>query len=190
MYHTELISVHDSQVTAMRVRITRKFSNVINGVDLSRAQVGDVITVPAPQGRMLIAEGWAVPAARRATVLVVDDEASVRELLTVRFEALGYRVEAAATVDDAIVQLSARTIDAIVLDVKMPGRSGLELLAFVRRHERLRDLPVLILTGATLSPDEEATVKGHPVYIFYKEENLDEFDSYLARLTGGDIAGC
>lgn len=138
---------------------------------------------------MLIAEGWAVAVARSATVLIVDDEVSMHGLLTLRFEAQGYHVESATSVDDAIVLLKTRTIDAIVLDVKMPGRSGLDLLRFVRRHEKLRDLPVLILTGATLSPDEEAVVKANPVYIFYKQENLEEFDNYLDRLTGHSSAG-
>lgn len=172
----------------MQVRITRKFSNFINGVDLSKAQVGDVITVPVREGRMLIAEGWAVAIGRSATVLVVDDEVSMRGLLTLRFEAQGYRVESAASVDDAIALLNRRAIDAIVLDVKMPRRSGLDLLRFVRRHEKLRNLPVLILTGVALSPHEEAIVKANPVYIFYKQENLEEFDIYLDRLTGGSAA--
>lgn len=194
----------------MQVRIIRKFADFINGVDLSRIQVGDVITVPVREGRILIAEQWAVahdgrsdtrpasadrprrdkkPAERRPTVLVVDDEVSMHGLLTLRFEAQGYHVESATSVDDAIVLLNARTIDAIVLDVNMPGRSGLDLLRFVRAHEKLRNLPVLILTGVTLSPDEEAIVRRNPVYIFYKQESLEEFDTYLDRLTGGVGSG-
>lgn len=172
----------------IQVRITRKVSNFINGVDLSRAQVGDIITVPIRQGQMLIAEGWAVAVGRSATVLVVDDEVSMRSLLTQRFEAQGYCVESVANVDDAIAVLTRSSIDAIVLDVKMPRRSGLDLLRFVRRHEKLRHVPVLILTGVTLSPDEEAIVKANPVYIFYKQENLEEFDIYLDRLTGRSSA--
>jgi len=168
----------------MQVRLIRKFANLINGVDLSKSRIGDVMTVPVQHGQMLIAEGWAVPHARRPTVLIVDDEVSMHGLLTLRFEAQGYQVESVTSVDGAIVALSKRTIDAIVLDVKMPGRSGLELLRFVRTHGTLRNLPVLILTGATLASDEEAIVKAHPAYIFYKQENLEEFETYLARLTG------
>ena len=47
---------------------------------------------------------------------------------------------------------------------------------------------MLLLTGATLSSDEDAIVKANPVYIFYKQENLEEFDTCLDRLTGRHTA--
>ncbi len=43
------------------VRLTRKYANIIDGVDLSKNQVGDRLHLPARQARMLIAEGWASP---------------------------------------------------------------------------------------------------------------------------------
>ncbi|MBI2186054.1 MAG: response regulator [Acidobacteria bacterium] len=187
----------------MQIRIIRKFANFINDVDLSRVQVGDVITVPVRSAEMLIAEGWAVAqdarrdgdsratnhaSARSSTVLVVDDDLSMQGLLTLRLNARGYEVESAASADEAIGLLNTRTFDAIVLDVRMPGRSGLDVLRFIRRTEKLRNVPVLLLTGATLSPDEEAIVEVYPAYIFYKQENLEEFDIYLDRLTGHSSA--
>jgi len=45
----------------MRIRLTRKFAELIDGIDLSRRRVGDVIDLPVHDARMLIAEGWAVP---------------------------------------------------------------------------------------------------------------------------------
>jgi CheY-like chemotaxis protein len=87
------------------------------------------------------------------TVLVVDD---------------GYNVVTAGSVGEAISVLERAAIDAIVLDVRMPRRFGLELLEFIRFDERFRDLPVLILTGAGLTPDEEATIVRDRGYLFYK----------------------
>jgi hypothetical protein len=49
---------HSGQVT---VRLTRKLADVLNGIDLSAAAVGDILEVPLTQGQLLIAEGWAVP---------------------------------------------------------------------------------------------------------------------------------
>ena len=43
----------------MRVRLTRKFSNLLNGIDLSRYQQGDTLDLPARDADMLVAEGWA-----------------------------------------------------------------------------------------------------------------------------------
>ena len=44
----------------MRVRLTRKLANEIDGVDVSHARVGDVLDLREPQAQLLIAEGWAV----------------------------------------------------------------------------------------------------------------------------------
>jgi hypothetical protein len=47
----------------MRVRLTRRLAECINGVDLSRCRVGDLIDLSQPDAEMLIAEGWATPVA-------------------------------------------------------------------------------------------------------------------------------
>jgi hypothetical protein len=46
----------------MRIRLTRKLSQVLNGVDISRRSVGDVIDLPRRDAELLLAEGWALPA--------------------------------------------------------------------------------------------------------------------------------
>ena len=52
----------------MRIRLTKKFANVLNGVDLTHASVGRLMTVSDRDGEMLIAEGWAIPHFRARTV--------------------------------------------------------------------------------------------------------------------------
>lgn len=49
----------------MRVRLVRKFANALNGIDLSKVSVGDVINLLPHQAAMLVAEGWAVDAPDR-----------------------------------------------------------------------------------------------------------------------------
>jgi hypothetical protein len=51
----------DEHVQLTSVRLTRKFAEAINGVDLSRNQVGDLLDLSFRDARMLIAEGWAAP---------------------------------------------------------------------------------------------------------------------------------
>ena len=75
-------------------------------------------------------------------------------------------------------------IDAVVLDVRMPRRSGLELLEFIRLDKHLHGFPVLILTGAALTPGEEAAIARESAYVFYKSENLDALALQLDQLTG------
>jgi hypothetical protein len=50
-----------SVVFAMKVRLTKKLAECIDGVELNDARVGDVLDLPAPQARLLLAEQWAVP---------------------------------------------------------------------------------------------------------------------------------
>ena len=49
-------------VSRMRIRLTRKLSQRLNGVDISRQSVGDVVDLPRHDAELLLAEGWALPA--------------------------------------------------------------------------------------------------------------------------------
>ena len=55
----------DDDVDTIRVRLVKKFADMIDDVDLSRARIGDVLTLTFEQAWLLIAEGWAVPHASR-----------------------------------------------------------------------------------------------------------------------------
>jgi len=95
----------------------------------------------------------------RASVLVVDDESSIRESLRMILEFEGYRVDEASTGSQALVKLSERPPDAVILDIKMPEMDGLELLRALR--ERGYDVPVLMISGhADVATAVEATRRG------------------------------
>ena len=97
--------------------------------------------------------------APRATVLVVDDEASIRESLRMILEYEGYRVAEADGGKTALVRLGERIPDAVLLDIKMPEIDGLDLLTAFR--ERGYDMPVVIITGhGDVSTAVEATRRG------------------------------
>ncbi len=95
----------------------------------------------------------------RATILVVDDEAAIRDSLHMILEYEGYRVEEAASGSQALSKVADRAPDAIVLDIKMPEMDGLELLRALR--ERGYDMPVLMISGhADVATAVEATRRG------------------------------
>jgi CheY-like chemotaxis protein len=119
---------------------------------------------------------------RAQTVLVVDDEPSVQLMLSELLTAHGYAVTAAGRVEAAIRLLQIRMFDAIVLDVRMPGMSGLALLEAVRNDRRMRDVPVFLLTGHHLTEQEEALVASARPYVFYKSERQDLLLAHLARV--------
>ena len=99
------------------------------------------------------------PDSFRASVLVVDDEASIRDSLHMILEYEGYRVDEAASGSQALAKVGERAPDAIVLDIKMPEMDGLEFLKALR--ERGYEMPVLMISGhADVATAVEATRRG------------------------------
>lgn len=94
-----------------------------------------------------------------ATVLVVDDEESIRESLRMVLEYEGYRVEEAGSGREALAKVATFDPAAVLLDIKMPEMDGLEVLAGFR--ERGYAMPVLVITGhGDIATAVEATRKG------------------------------
>jgi two-component system phosphate regulon response regulator OmpR len=90
-----------------------------------------------------------------AHILVVDDDARLRALLQRYLAGEGFRVTTAETASDARAKLRAINPDMLVLDVMMPGESGLTLTESLRR-EQGHDLPVLLLTARGAPEDRIA----------------------------------
>jgi CheY-like chemotaxis protein len=87
------------------------------------------------------------------TILICEDEVTLRELIRA---ALGNRYRFAEATDgrEALEQLESVQPDLVILDVMMPGPSGLEVLAAVREHAAGRKLPVVVVTAWSHAQDE------------------------------------
>jgi two-component system response regulator PilR (NtrC family) len=81
----------------------------------------------------------------KTRILVVDDELSMREFISILLEREGYEVVTAADAATALERLAASTIDLVISDVQMPGLNGLELLARIR--ESSPETAVLLITA-------------------------------------------
>ncbi|HTT23465.1 MAG TPA: sigma-54 dependent transcriptional regulator, partial [Candidatus Sulfotelmatobacter sp.] len=79
------------------------------------------------------------------SVLIVDDEAEIRESLQTLLEIEGFEVDTAATGEDGLVQMANRPFDLVLLDLALPGRNGMEILADIRAHDS--QLPVIMITA-------------------------------------------
>jgi two-component system, OmpR family, phosphate regulon response regulator PhoB len=88
-----------------------------------------------------------------AAILVVEDDSDTLELVALGLEDAGYRALRAASAEDAEVALEAELPEAVVLDLVLPGQSGLALLRRLRFEERTQHVPVLLLTGLGLEED-------------------------------------
>lgn len=86
-----------------------------------------------------------------ATVLVVEDEREIAELIAMYFEGEGARVIHAPTGEAALAQFSAEHIDLVLLDINLPGTDGFEVLGAIRRQA---DLPVIIISAREADEDQ------------------------------------
>lgn len=118
----------------------------------------------------------------RLKILVVDDDASIREILSTQLARLGYDVELAADGQEALDAFKAAPPDLVLMDVMMPVLDGLTACQKIRAHERKsgRRVPVLFLTArdsrhdktsAALSGGDDFVPK--PVSIDELRERLD-----------------
>ena len=88
-------------------------------------------------------------AARPRHVLVADDEPHIGRIIKMKLEQGPFRVTLAYDGVEAIDILEQEDpVDLVLLDLMMPQRSGLDVLAFIRGDERLREIPCIILTAA------------------------------------------
>ena len=106
-----------------------------------------------------------------ATILVVDDDETMRGLLALQLRMLGHEVHAAASVDQSIATLEVVEVDAIVSDHSMVGGTGLDLLAYVRRR---RPELLFVLTSDVVDDELEAIAYAAGADWVYEKPDLPE----------------
>jgi CheY-like chemotaxis protein len=120
--------------------------------------------LPTNEDLRLIAQGIAQlerEGQKPARILVVDDESQVAQGLAALLEARGYQVELAYDGRQVLVRLERDPLpDLILLDYGMPDVGGEQVLQRVRENPRLRDLPVLLATAASISLESVPRASG------------------------------
>jgi DNA-binding response OmpR family regulator len=116
------------------------------------------------------------------TVLIADDDADHRELITLALARLGHDVVEATDAESAQRALDAGGIDAVLLDVRMPGASGIELCRRLRAAPATAQLPIMlisadvnnhrILAGLDAGADDYLTKPYHRAELHNRVETL------------------
>jgi len=118
-----------------------------------------------------------------ATVFIVDDDAAVRDSLGLLLRSVGLASEAFASADGFLASFDPARPGCLVLDVRMPGMSGLELQA--RLHERHATIPIVFLTAHADVDMAVRAVKGGAVEFVQKpfrdQDLLDKLQAALAE---------
>ena len=130
----------------------------------------------------------AAPAGSRGSILVVDDEPTIAEVVARYLERAGYETRTAADGPSAVAAALSRTPDLLVLDIMLPGFDGLEVMR--RVHEDLDErVAIILLTAKGEESDRVAGLKrGADDYVvkpFSPAELVARVDAVMRRTAGG-----
>ncbi|MCX2795511.1 Hpt domain-containing protein [Microbulbifer thermotolerans] len=117
------------------------------------------------------------PEERQLKVMVVDDSVTVRKVTSRFLEREGYLVTTAKDGQDAVIQLQDQIPDLILLDIEMPRMDGFEVARHIRGNQRLRDIPIVMITSRTGSKHRDYALSlgvNHYLGKPYQEEVLLE----------------
>jgi len=92
-------------------------------------------------------------------VLLIEDEANITEAIRFLLTRDGWQVDTHADGSDAVEVIRMADPDLVILDVMLPGKSGMDILRELREGEGTRDLPVLMLTARGQTRDRELAEK-------------------------------
>jgi len=124
-----------------------------------------------------------------ATILIVDDEPQIRRVMLTTLTSHGYTVVEAASGEEALEKLRAGRPDLIILDVNMPGISGIETCAEIRTSS---DVPIIMLTIRNSERDKvqalDAGADDYVVKPFGVQELMARIRAALRRSAPGDAA--
>jgi len=139
-----------------------------NGRDLGSALgVTDFISKPFSQRQIRDAIARLLPEGR-GSVLVVDDDAAVRRLVFETLYGNGIDLREAPDGESALAAIAANKPDALILDLKMPGLDGFDVLERLQESAETKLLPVIVLTAKRLTTDEREELRERAVSLLEK----------------------
>ena len=112
------------------------------------------------------------------TILIVDDEANLLEVLAVALENMGYGTVTAETAEEALAVLEEREVHLVLSDLRLPGLSGRELMEKVKAANP--DLPVVIMTAYDSLKEALEIIKEGAFYYTVKPFELDALEATIA----------
>lgn len=173
----------DPQLTDIPVLMVSIVDDKHKGFSLG---VADYMTKPIDRKRLLVLLERYKLDGSGGNVLIVEDDASTRQLMRRVFVSEGWRVREAANGRTGLELLREETPDLILLDLIMPELDGFEFVESLKTIPQATGIPVVVITGADLSDDDRQRLNGGVQQIIQKPEDgqpsfLSEIRQYVSK---------
>lgn len=123
---------------------------------------------------------------RKKRVLIADDDRTLTHLLSTRLQALGWMVHIAQDAMQAVMFTRQNAPDIIVLDIAMPGGTGRKALESLKGSSKLREIPVVVLSGSVDPNEEERILSLGAARFLRKPIDAEALDAHLRAALGED----
>ena len=121
-----------------------------------------------------------MPLPQQPVVLIVDDDPSIQQVFERLLLLHAYTPLRAASVAEAMAATLLKKVDAVVLDLGLTcGDDGLDMLRWLRQQPGYVDVPVMVLTGRPLAPDDEDALRYYRADVRLKPQPFQEVVTFL-----------
>jgi len=121
--------------------------------------------------------------AKKIKVLVIDDDRFLAQIYILTLKKVGYEVLLMENGTDGLEAAKKEKPDAIILDILMPGIDGFQVLRELKKSEKTKDIPVIMLTSLSQKEDEEMGMRGGAQAFLTKSTTLpDDVVKQLKKL--------
>ena len=119
-----------------------------------------------------------------ADILIVDDDEINRKVAALFLQRMGWQTGQAASAAEALEQMEKQAYACLLLDISMPGMSGIELCQQLRRDERWKGLRLVAYTAHAMSDEQAAILQAGFDAIITKPLSRDALEAALGRTAG------
>ena len=111
---------------------------------------------------------------QKKSILVVDDDRHMHRMMSIIFENRGFTAEFAASGDRGLEILKGMDPNVIIVDINMPGISGFEFCRSVKRDERLKAIPIIMLSASPSEINKDLAMVAGATTLLGKPFRLDD----------------
>jgi signal transduction histidine kinase len=164
---------HLGRISERYYRVGEHIDGTGLGLAISREIVelhgGKIAFLSPPEGaeQGLEVRVW-LPAADPATVLIVDDDTTICEVVRRTLTKEGFRVVVQSVAEDAIERIKAESADLVLMDLILPGMGGADLIARIRADPRLRRVAIIAITGGQIDIAKREILEGFSIPVILK----------------------